>query len=196
MSQEIRTFVAVELPERLKASLVELQGRLKRQASQGAVRWTAPEGIHLTLKFLGQTPTGQIDDIVEALRLACAPLPSFPYTASELGCFPNLRRPRVIWVGVQEPAGALAALQKAVETACAGLGFERERRAFHPHLTLGRLQRRATSGDTRAMSDVVQRTQATSLGTETAHSISLIRSDLRPTGAVYTTLQEIELTGG
>jgi 2'-5' RNA ligase len=196
MSQEIRTFIAIELPDSLKASLKELQDRLKRQAPPRAVRWTQPEGIHLTLKFLGQTPADQIEDIGEALRLACASFSPFAYTVGGLGCFPNLRRPRVIWVGVQEPTGALAELQEAVEAACAGLGFEREQRAFHPHLTLGRLQNRVTSGDLRAISDLVQRTEAVSLGTLAAQGISLIRSDLQPTGAVYTSLREIGFTEG
>jgi 2'-5' RNA ligase len=191
MSQEVRTFVAIELSDSLKASLVGLQDGLKRQIPPSAVRWTAPEGIHLTLKFLGQTPVDQVEDIVAALELACAPFSPISYVASGLGCFPNLQRPRVIWVGIQDPTGALGDLQQVVDSACEELGFEPERRAFHPHLTLGRAQRRATSDDARAVSRVIQRTDAGELGAMSAQGISLIRSDLRPTGAVYTTLREI-----
>lgn len=193
MPQDIRTFIAIELPDSLKASLMELQERLKEQAPPRAVRWVRSEGIHLTLKFLGQTPVDQIKGLVESLSSACAALSPFIYTVGGLGCFPNLRRPRVIWVGVQEPTGMLARLQGAVEGACADLGFKRERRAFHPHLTLGRLRDRVSTGERRAIGELIQGTEVASLGTVSARGVSLIRSDLRPTGAVYTTLREIEL---
>jgi len=160
------------------------------------VRWVQPEGIHLTLKFLGQTPLDQIEGIVKALSSACASLCPFTCTVGGLGCFPNLRRPRVIWVGVQEPTGALSRLQEALEGACAESGFKRERRAFHPHLTLGRLRDRASADQRRAIGELIQGTEVTSLGTVSAKGISLIRSDLRPRGAVYTTLREIELREG
>jgi len=193
MGQDMRTFIAIELPEPLKASLRELQDRLSAQPPRGAVRWVQPQGIHLTLKFLGQTPAHRIEGIIEALRSACLPVPSFAYTVGGLGCFPNPVRPRVIWVGVQEPTGVLSRLQGAIEDACAGLGFEREGRAFHPHLTLGRLRDGVSTRDCRTIGEIVQRTEVASLGTAAARGISLIRSDLRPSGAVYTTLEEIEL---
>ena len=196
MSQEIRTFIAIELPDPLKASLVELQEELKERVPYRSVRWVQPQGIHLTLKFLGQTPVDQIERIAEALRSACAPLSSFTYTVGGLGCFPNLRRPRVVWVGVQEPTGTLSGLQRAIEDACEEFGFRRERRGFHPHLTLGRLRDRVSTGERRAVGEVVQTTEAASLSTLAAEGISLIRSDLLPTGAVYTTLREIELKEG
>lgn len=195
----IRTFIAIELPKSLKTGLVELQTRLQKKAPPRAVRWVRPESIHLTIKFLGPTPETQVDDIIEDLESTCAFLSPFTYTVGGLGCFPNLRRPRVIWVGVQEPTETLSNLQRAIEDACAGLGFERERRAFHPHLTLGRLHNRASRGEQGAIGNFVQGldqgalTEVASLGTMAAKGISLIRSDLRPTGAVYTTLGEIEL---
>lgn len=196
MPQEIRAFIAIELPNPLKASLMELQGRLKEQTPPRAVRWVRPEDIHLTLKFLGQTPVDRIEGIVRALSSACAPFSPFTYSVGGLGCFPNLRRPRVIWVGVQEPTSALSRLQGAIEGACAELGFQRERRAFHPHLTLGRLRDRVPAQERRAIGELIQRAEAASLGAGAAKGISLIRSDLRPTGAVYTTLREIELGEG
>jgi len=194
--REIRTFIAIELPRPIKAGLTELQDRLRAQAPPRAVRWVRPEGIHLTLKFLGRTPEGQIEDIVRALSSACAPFPPFACTVEGLGCFPNLHRPRVIWVGVQEPTGALSGLQRAIEEACAGLGFRRERRPFHPHLTLGRLQDRVSREERAVVSELIRRTEAASLGTMIARGVSLIRSDLRPGGAVYTTLREVELKEG
>jgi len=160
------------------------------------MRWVQPGGIHLTLKFLGQTPIGQIGAIDEALRLAYAGIPCFSCSAGELGCFPDPRRPRVVWVGVQERTGALSRLQSVTEDACVGLGFRRERRAFHAHLTLGRLRDRASARERRSVGELVEGAETGSLATVTATAISLIHSDLQPGGAVYTTLREIELEEG
>ena len=196
MAQEIRTFIAIELPDLLKARLSELQQGLTKQTPPRAVRWVSPEGIHLTLKFLGQTSVDKIEPIAKALTLACAPFSPFTCMAGGLGCFPNLRRPRVIWVAVEEPTGTISELQGAIERACSELGFKGERRAFHPHLTLGRLRDWASAQERRAVGELIQRTEIPSLGVVAAKVISLIRSDLRPTGAVYTTLREIELKEG
>jgi len=193
MAQQIRAFIAIELPDPLRASLKGLQDRLKEQAPPRAVRWVQPQGIHLTLKFLGQTPVDQIEGLIKGLVSACAPLCSFTCTVGGLGCFPNPNRPRVIWAGVQEPTGALSRLQRAIEDACAELGFEPERRTFHPHLTLGRVRDGVPTGQRRAIGELIERTETASLATISAKGVSVIRSDLRPSGAVYTTLREIEL---
>ena len=193
MPEVIRAFIAIELPDSLRASLGKLQTGLQDQVPARTVRWVAPRGIHLTLKFLGSTRVDQIEGIAGDLTKACAPLPSFTYSVGGLGCFPNPRRPRVIWVGIQEPAGALSGLQGAIDEACSQWGFKREERAFHPHLTLGRTRDRISSRERRAIGDLVLETDAPSLGTVVAEGISLIRSDLRPGGAVYTTLREIGL---
>jgi 2'-5' RNA ligase len=193
MPEVIRAFIAIELPDSLRASLRKLQTGLQDRVPARTVRWVAPRGIHLTLKFLGSTRVDQIEGIAGDLTKACAPLPSFTYSVGGLGCFPNPHRPRVIWVGIQEPAGALSRLQGAIDEVCSQWGFKREERAFHPHLTLGRTRDRISSGERRAIGDLVQETDVPSLGTMAAEGISLIRSDLRPSGAVYTTLREIGL---
>jgi 2'-5' RNA ligase len=196
MDREIRTFIAIELPEPLRTSLRRLQDRLKEQISPQSARWVPPRGIHLTLKFLGQTSTDQIDAITEALKSACADIAPFTYSVGGLGCFPNPRRPRVVWVGVQERTGALSTLQRATEDACAGFGFQRERRAFRPHLTLGRLRDNAPARERRAIGELIEQAEVGSLAEVTATGIRFVRSDLRPDGAVYTTLGEIALREG
>jgi len=195
MPDTIRAFVATELPGPIKAGLTELQECLKRKAPPNAVRWVQARDIHLTLKFLGPTRMDQIEPLAQALGTACAPFLALTYTVSGLGCFPNLRRPRVIWVGVEELSGGLARLQGAIEAACAGLGFEREERGFDPHLTLGRLRDQAAPADQRAIGDMVQGLEKPFLGTATVEGISLIRSDLQPAGPVYTVLHRFELKG-
>ena len=193
--KQIRTFIAIELDETISAALTDLQEQLKAEVPRGAVRWVRPEGIHLTLKFLGDVPADRIEDIKRVLIQACAGSPAFSFSVGELGCFPNPRRPRVIWVGVQEESGSLKRLQKAVEDGMAKLGFAPEGRRFHAHLTLGRTQRRASSGDVRRLGQLVSETDIGELGQMEVRAVSLIKSDLRPTGAVYTQLAETRLEG-
>jgi 2'-5' RNA ligase len=191
--KQVRTFIAIELDETINAALTDLQEQLKAKAPRGSVRWVRPEGIHLTLKFLGDVPVSRIEVVEQTLAQACAGFPAFSFSVGELGCFPNPRRPRVVWVGVQEESGTLKRLQKAVEDGMAKLGFAPEGRRFHAHLTLGRTQRRASSGDVRRLGQLVSETDIGELGQMEARAVSLIKSDLRPTGAVYTRLAEARL---
>ena len=201
--KQVRTFIAIELDETINAALTDLQGQLKAKIPQGSVRWVKPGGIHLTLKFLGDVPANRIEEIERALTQACAGFPAFSLSVGGLGCFPNPRRPRVVWVGVQEESGTLARLQKAIEDGMEKLGFAPERRKFHAHLTLGRVRRRTSSGDVRRLGRLVKesdvgQTSASSvepLGQMEARAVSLIKSDLRPTGAVYTQLAAVRLEG-
>jgi 2'-5' RNA ligase len=191
--KQIRTFIAIELDEAVKAALTDLQEQLKTEAPHRSVRWVKPGGIHLTLKFLGDVPVNRIEEIEGALTRACAGLPAFSFSVEGLGCFPHTRRPRVLWAGVREESGTLTRLQKAIEDEMDKLGFAPERRKFHPHLTLGRVRRRTSSGDMRRLGQLVSETDIGSLGQMEARSVSLMKSDLRPTGAVYTQLAAVEL---
>ena len=193
--KQIRTFIAIELNETINAALTDLQEQLKAKVPHGSVRWVRSEGIHLTLKFLGDVPVNRIEEIEQALAQACAGFPAFSFSVEGLGCFPNPRRPRVVWVGVREESGNLAGLQKAIEDGMERLGFAPEGRRFHAHLTLGRTQRRASSSDVRRLGQLVSETDIGELGQMQARSVSLIKSDLRPTGAVYTQLAAVELEG-
>ncbi len=190
----LRTFIAIELSRELKESLDRLQERLREQVPPRSVRWVQPDGIHLTLKFLGDTTEDKVEAVKAALVRAAAGWGPFSFTVGELGCFPNARQPRVVWVGVQEPSGALARLQQTVETHVAPLGFPTEKRPFSPHLTLGRVQKHASRSEVRQIGEVVAANTVGSLGQMTATAISYIKSDLRPGGAVYTTLFEARLS--
>ena len=191
--EKIRTFIAIELDESIKDSLTELQERLKGEAPRGSVRWVRPGGIHLTLKFLGDVPADQIGEIAEALQEGCQGFASFYLSCGGLGCFPNLKRPRVVWVGVQEETGTLARLKKSIEENVAPLGYPTEKRKFSPHLTLGRVQKRAGSGDLRQLGELIGALEIGMLGQMQVRSVNLMRSDLRSSGAVYTRLAEVEL---
>lgn len=194
--EKIRTFIAIELNESIKDGLTEVQEQLKGEAPQGSVRWVKPEGIHLTLKFLGDVPADQIGEITGALQKSCQRFAPFSVSCSGLGCFPDLRHPRVVWVGIQEETGTLAQLQKAIEENVAPLGYPTEKRKFSPHLTIGRVQRRVSSGELRRLGELVGASEIGILGQMEVRSVNLMRSDLRPSGAVYTRLAEVKLKGG
>ena len=191
--KQVRTFIAIELDETINAALTDLQEQLKAKVPRDSVRWVKAEGIHLTLKFLGDVPADRIEEIERTLTQACAGFPAFSFSVGGLGCFPNPRRPRVVWVGVQEQSGTLERLQKAIENGMEKLGFAPEGRKFDAHLTLGRTQRRASSGDVRRLGQLVSETDIGLLGQMEARSVSLIKSDLKPTGAVYTQLAAVRL---
>ena len=185
--EQMRCFVAIELEEAIHQEIRRTQTLLKSNPSGRHGRWVRPEGIHLTLKFLGDVPADQIDTIAQAIRDATAGVAPFRVSYGGLGCFPNTRFPRVIWIGVEDPEGTLLRLQKAVETHLSALGYPPERRAFHPHLTLART-RRVSKGEQVALGKLVERTQVDRLGDMLVREISLMRSELRPSGAVYTQL--------
>lgn len=189
----VRAFIALELPPVTHEALADVQERLSQQAPRGSVRWVKPNNIHLTLKFLGQVPTAQIDTISLALQRAVADIRVFPFEVMSAGCFPDATRPRVIWVGVDEPSGALQSLQRAIESAIAPLGYPTESRAFQPHLTLGRTTRDVKPVDLHKLGDLVKAMRVGLLGHVHADEVVLFKSELTPGGSVYTALNRFPL---
>jgi len=192
----VRTFIAIELDRELKDQLRRVQDQLRAQGVTRGVRWVQPDGIHLTLKFLGDTPLEKVEEVKAALARAATEVNPFYFSVSGLGCFPNLRQPRVVWVGLQEPTGTVVRLRDAVEAQVAPLGFPTEGRPFSPHLTLGRVQRDSSKSEVRKIGEVVAASAVGIVGEMTAKSVCLIKSDLKPGGAVYSTLFEAELKLG
>lgn len=191
----LRLFVALDLPAGAKAALAATMGQLQSVIPAG-VRWVNPAGIHLTLKFLGDTEAGLVTPLLTALREAAAgdAMP-FPLHLDGLGVFPNYREPRGIYAGVDGDLDSLVRAQRQVEQAITQLGFPREKRPFRPHLTLGRVRDGVGSAARRHIGDTIAR-QAAALSPEypwTAGEIHLIRSQLTPQGAVYTTLGQAAL---
>ena len=186
----IRSFIAIELPDEIRHALAEVQKHLRPDV--GGVRWVEPGSIHLTLKFLGDIPAEQIQPIVAAAMGAVQDEPPVSLGVSGLGAFPNPRRPRVIWVGIEGDVERLGRLQTRLEEALGPLGFPREERAFRPHLTVGRVKDPRRPPDlTRALADVtVPRCNSFDV-----REILLYKSDLRPTGAIYTKLQHLPFAG-
>ena len=192
----LRLFVALDLPAGAKAALAATVGQLQSVIPAG-VRWVNPAGIHLTLKFLGDTDSGLVTPLLAALQEAAAvgdPMP-FPLHLDRLGVFPNYREPRGIYAGVDGDLDSLVRAQRQVEQAIVRLGFPQEKRPFRPHLTLGRVREGVAPAVRRQIGDTIA-TQAAALSPEytwMAGEIHLIRSDLTPQGAVYTTLGQAAL---
>ncbi len=193
--EKIRAFIAIELPDPVKDSLSSLEDRL-RPAEHPYVKWVDPKGIHLTLKFLGNIATDQVPRIIEAITSASQGLSPLKLQIGGLGAFPNLQRPRVIWVAVTGEVDPLIALQRGIDQALVPLGFAIEKRPFSPHLTLGRLRERASLGERNSIGKLVMATKSEGSPAQEVKQISLMRSTLTPSGAIYNRLASIELKGG
>jgi RNA 2',3'-cyclic 3'-phosphodiesterase len=180
---DIRAFIAIELPEDVKVFLREISNRLS--SSGGDVSWTRSEGMHLTLKFLGNISPRLVTDLGNGLGSIFAAQPPFRLRMEGIGTFPDLRRPRVIWAGLKDPQGALEPLAAKVEDVTASLGLARENRRYNPHLTLGRV--RSSEGCSRLMHLItdLRDLQGPSFVADRA---ALFQSILKPTGAQYTAL--------
>jgi RNA 2',3'-cyclic 3'-phosphodiesterase len=189
----IRAFIAIELERDVLKALDRLQSELKRRVRGDPVRWTASSSIHLTLKFLGNVPVDQVPALDAGIERACALFDPFPLSFAHLGCFPNPQRPRVVWVGLESASGVLMDLQGAVETEIAPLGYPTEERGFTPHLTLGRAQRTASTEELRSVGRSIGEGQIGQIASMQVNAVSLMRSELRPTGAVYTCLRAVPL---
>jgi 2'-5' RNA ligase len=191
----MRLFIAVELDNTTQDRLAQVSRPLQVRLPEGSIRWVRPEGRHLTLKFLGEVPRDGVSEIRAALRNAAAPFPKFSIRIGGFGVFPNLRRPRVLWVGVEDPSGRLAEVQAAVEAAMTELGFDPERRRFHPHVTLGRVGRRVRGQLLRSLADELEELELGEVGRMKVDRVVLIRSELKPTGAEYTQIEAAPLEG-
>jgi len=176
----MRLFVAIELPSEIKAELASLQKELLQ--AQAEVSWTKPENLHLTLKFLGEVGTERVKSIEQACLEATRASKPLSLTTHETGFFPNKRRPRVVWAGLQGDLAELQVLQNGLETQLATLSFAREEKAFHPHLTLGRIK------TTKNIAQLVSSAEAYQLPTLTftVSELVLMQSQLHPSGSIYT----------
>ena len=195
MSETIRVFLAVELSPDVKDALANVVEQL-RQAEIENLRLVRPEGIHLTLKFLGNISRKQVDEIVTAVSQSTQVHRPFSLYLGATGIFPNGIAPRVLWIGVDGDLESLECLQKQVDDALYETGFPKEKRSFNPHLTLARIRDGASKADRlKAAQTLFSATVEGGTGIDVSH-ISLIRSRLFPDGADYDTLASIPLGCG
>ncbi len=181
----LRTFIAVEIPPQVQKQIQQETEPLRKAIGASLVRWAPAQNIHLTLKFLGDVSPASVDSLSQMLRTEADSCPAFDMEIRELGSFPSLRRPRVLFIGIQAPA-KLEALYRGIESACARLGYESEGHDFNPHLTLGRVKQDASALDQQRIRHALEETKIDSLGTARVNSVHIYKSDLKPIGAVYT----------
>ncbi len=187
MQKVLRTFIAVSIPETHRQLIASFQSNLKRCGAD--VRWVRPEAMHLTLRFLGDLTEDQVQTVITAVRIAAEGTASFPLVIEGTGGFPNVARPRVLWLGVMTGSQAISDLAGRIQVKLDAAGFPPEKRSFSPHLTLGRVR------SLRNIRKTVETMQAHSFSAEPfeVDAVRVIRSDLKPSGAVYTTLESISL---
>ncbi|MBN1664634.1 MAG: RNA 2',3'-cyclic phosphodiesterase [Deltaproteobacteria bacterium] len=183
-SATVRAFLACDPPEEVRRGIAAIQNRLKKQFGS-AVRWVRPEGIHLTLKFFGDIPMNAVETIGGVVHEQVRGLSSLSLQVQKIGVFPNAGRPRVIWLGITGDVGRLVALQKKIDAGLQICGFDKEDRAFSPHLTLGRVK---SPQGMAGLGKVIEEGNAAA-GEFQASELILFKSDLKPDGAVYTKLK-------
>lgn len=188
----IRAFIAIDLPIEIQQKLEQVSSQLKGRLGGVPIRWVPVGNIHLTLKFLGDVSLANLEVLQKILQAEAARYAPFEASVGDLGAFPSTRRPRVIWVRVDAPA-ELGQLQRGLEESIGRLGYTPEERGFSPHLTLGRVSRNAKNAEVLRISQVLEGTQVGILGTMQVMSLHLYRSDLQPSGAVYTCLYTANL---
>jgi 2'-5' RNA ligase len=188
MSDTIRAFIAIELPEKIIASISRVQESIRSQGFK--VRWVRPQNIHLTLKFLGDikaAETKAVEKVVLDSVVGSAPI---SMTARGLGVFPGIKRPRVIWVGIGGQTDELIELQQTLDKKLATIGFSRERRPFKGHLTMGRVKAKI---DSKRLLEAMKAFDGFETEPFVADRLILFQSDLKPSGAVYAKLMEAPL---
>ena len=189
----LRLFVALALPDDVRAELRRVAGGMRAFAPRG-VRWANVDGMHLTLRFIGSTPPGATGVLGETVVRAAEGVPPFALSLSDAGVFPSRGAPRVLWVGVNGALDALANLRDRVESALADAGIPRDERGFAPHVTLARVNARLSRDESHALRDAVAGLDVRRVAF-TVGEVGLYHSGLLPTGAVYTRLASARLEG-
>ncbi len=192
----IRAFIAIELSEHARTELAQLQSQLKEASPPQTVRWTDPKNVHLTLHFLGDLAENSLEDVGRTVREAVAAHTPFSLNLANLGCFPNTRRARIVWVGLTGDTDHLVALQTNLgDRLRKGVGFEPESRTYSPHLTIARVKKGVTKNRLHEFAQFIEKQipRVGKIATLPVNHIHFIRSDLKPGGPIYTSLAKGQL---
>ena len=196
MSREtLRVFFALELPSEARERAAKAAQALRAGVPRG-VRWVPPENLHLTLKFLGDVDAAQVPRLIGRAEAKLWPVPPFEVELAGLGALPSVRSARVLWLGVRKGNREMARIARKLDAAAASIGVERERRPFQAHLTLGRLRERASPGERSGIGELIAAAEFEGGPPWEVNQVSLMRSTLTPSGAIYNRLASVELKGG
>lgn len=188
----MRLFIGIWPPDRVTDALVEAQEKLGHLAPRGSLRYSSREQLHLTLRFLGETPKTQLEALQNTVTRATAGSAPFQLRAEGVGCFPATDRPRVVWVGITGDSLALGSLQQNVAAHVSEWAEKPEEREFHPHFTLARVKD-IQPRERRVLVDTLARLQFPRTEVWEVASVRLVASELRPEGARYQIMAEIPL---
>ena len=191
-SNTVRCFVSVGISAEAREQLIGAVERIRREIPQG-IQWARPDGMHLTLKFLGDIPADEVPPLLDCLVPVASNATPFPLALAGLGMFPNRRKPRVLWAGVTGNLDALSGLQQSAENAINALGHPPERRPFRPHITLGRPRRSVSDSQLERIGRVVSGVSSPAPVSWQVESIEVMQSELHPSGARYTILGSVPL---
>ncbi|HEX9917328.1 MAG TPA: RNA 2',3'-cyclic phosphodiesterase [candidate division Zixibacteria bacterium] len=183
----MRTFIAIELPSDTKEKIEEAISPFRKLNL--SVSWVKSKNLHLTLKFLGEVDEKKVDDIVLALEQAVKGKEKFEMDLKDFGTFPNLKRPRVIWIGIEKGKESLIVIQNEIEKELSKLGFPQEEKGFSPHLTIGRVK--SAEGIER-LTEQIKNVNFVVEDIEVGEVV-LMRSQLHPQGAAYTPIRKFKL---
>ena len=181
----IRAFIAINLSQEILEGIELMSLELRSRLEDVPIRWVPADNIHLTLKFLGNVSTTNLEMLKEIMGNVVSNHHECDISVGGIGAFPKPHNPRVIWVGMEVPQ-ELISLQRNIEIETARLGYSREHRPFSAHLTFGRVSRNASSQDVHAIAEILDSYKVGFLGATRITSVYLYRSDLKPDGAVYT----------
>ena len=187
-------FVSVGLSADAREALIDAVERIRREVPEG-VQWARPDGMHLTLKFLGNIPSASVPPLLECVRELASVNQGFGLKLTRLGMFPNQRKPRVLWAGVGGELDALSSLQQAAEDAINALGYPPEQRPFRPHITLGRPRRSVSDAQLARIGEVMSGIAPPRLVEWQVDIVDVMQSELHPSGARYTVLGSGSLKG-
>jgi 2'-5' RNA ligase len=183
----LRVFIAIELPAHVCDAIQKQTVRLRQTLGNDLVRWVPTQNMHLTLKFLGDTNSSHLDFLKQMLAREADSHPQFDLQLGGLGAFPTLRRPHLLWIGIHASAD-LASLQRDVEAGTTRLGYEQDERAFSPHLSIGRVRQNINPPESQKIRAALDTIQLGNIGVARVDSIHLFKSDLQPSGSIYTKL--------
>ena len=188
MSNTIRTFIAIELPEKIGSAISKVQEGIRSYGFK--IRWVRPENIHLTLKFLGNIKEADTEKVGKIVFESVKGYKPISLKAKGIGVFPGIKKPRVVWTGISDQLNLLTELQKTLDEKLEGIGFPKEKRPFRGHLTLGRVKAKI---DPKRLSDALKEFAKFESESFSADRVILYKSELKPKGAVYTKLANLLL---
>jgi len=189
---KLRAFIAVEIPAEIQRLIQQDTASLQKALPKPLVRWVETKNLHLTLKFLGDVSAEELEKLAGAIELELVTHAPFTMSVAGLGVFPGYHQPRIIWVGLEAP-NSLSSLQQSVDATAVRMAYLPEERPFSPHLTIGRVGQGSTQANRLKIRETLEAATSISIGPFEVKAVTIFKSDLRPTGPVYTSLYTLPM---